>query len=81
MSILVMIKEVGELNTDYWPDYSLPLQADFRQPDFQQAFFGVNYHKLQAIKAKYDPDDLFYALTAVNSDQWAEQQDGRLCKV
>ncbi|PCG97577.1 FAD-binding, type 2 [Penicillium occitanis (nom. inval.)] len=55
-------------------------EADFRQPDFQQAFFGANYQQLQAVKAKYDPDDLFYALTAVNSDQWTELEDGRLCK-
>ncbi|EED23613.1 FAD/FMN-containing isoamyl alcohol oxidase MreA [Talaromyces stipitatus ATCC 10500] len=56
-------------------------EADFRQPDFQQAFFGENYQKLQSIKAKYDPYDLFYAITTVNSDQWTELEDGRLCKV
>jgi FAD/FMN-containing dehydrogenase len=55
-------------------------EADFRQPDFQQAFFGANYQQLQSIKAKYDPDNLFYAITAVDSDQWTELEDGRLCQ-
>lgn len=55
-------------------------EADFRQPDFKSVFYGSHYDKLNAIKAKYDPEDRFYALTAVGSDRWAQQQDGRLCR-
>ncbi|KAL2847776.1 hypothetical protein BJY01DRAFT_234168 [Aspergillus pseudoustus] len=55
-------------------------EADFRQPDFQRAFYGDNYGKLRAIKAKYDPHDLFYALTAVGSEDWVQREDGRLCR-
>ncbi|KAL4863901.1 hypothetical protein BDV12DRAFT_206087 [Aspergillus spectabilis] len=56
-------------------------EGDFRQPDFQQAFYGDNYGRLRAIKAKYDPDDIFHALTAVGSEEWTEGADGRLCRV
>ena len=56
-------------------------EADFRQPDFQTTFYGGNYQKLLAIKNKYDPDNIFYALTGVGSDQWTQAADGRLCKV
>ncbi|KAI1095728.1 FAD binding domain-containing protein [Rostrohypoxylon terebratum] len=55
-------------------------EADFRQPDWQTAFYGVNYDTLRDIKKKYDPEDLFYGLTAVGSDEWAVQADGRLCR-
>ncbi|RMZ37648.1 hypothetical protein AFCA_001903 [Aspergillus flavus] len=55
-------------------------EADFHQPDFKTAFFGNNYDKLRAIKAKYDPNDLFYALTAVGSDEWTVSESGRMCR-
>ncbi|CAJ2507919.1 Uu.00g091050.m01.CDS01 [Anthostomella pinea] len=56
-------------------------EGDFRQPDFQQVFYGDNYNTLLAIKDKYDPKDLLYGLTAVGSERWASQSDGRLCRV
>ncbi|KAL2008121.1 hypothetical protein VTN00DRAFT_8103 [Thermoascus crustaceus] len=55
-------------------------EADFRQPNFQQAFYGSNYQTLRQIKDKYDPFDMFYATTAVGSDEWTESSDGRLCR-
>ncbi|KAJ5771956.1 FAD binding domain protein [Penicillium odoratum] len=54
--------------------------ADFRQPDFKSAFYGENYHKLRSIKTKYDPNDLFYGLTAVGSDEWTISDSGRMCR-
>ncbi|KAI1195866.1 hypothetical protein F5X97DRAFT_306967 [Nemania serpens] len=56
-------------------------EADFQQPDFQQAIYGDNYGKLVGIKDKYDPREVFYAKTAVGSDRWAEDSSGRLCKI
>lgn len=56
-------------------------EADFRQPDFQDVFYGNNYDTLLSIKNKYDPEGLFYALTAVGSEKWASRLDGRLCLV
>lgn len=55
-------------------------EADFRQHNFQEAFFGSNYDRLLAIKNKYDPDHLFYAINAVGSEVWKVHGDGRMCK-
>ena len=56
-------------------------EADFQAPDFQNTFYGgrEQYEKLLAVKRKYDPDDIFYATTAVGSDRWEQRLDGRLC--
>ncbi|KAL8718368.1 MAG: hypothetical protein Q9225_004485 [Loekoesia sp. 1 TL-2023] len=56
-------------------------EADFLQPNWQETFYGANYNKLRATKAKYDPHDVFYATTAVGSDVWAVEGLGRLCRV
>ncbi|KAI0896946.1 FAD-binding domain-containing protein [Annulohypoxylon nitens] len=54
-------------------------EADFQQPNFQSVFYGDHYDRLLQIKRQYDPDDIFYAKTAVGSEFWKEQVDGRLC--
>ena len=59
----------------------LSSQGDFRQPNFTDVFYGINYPALRSIKAKYDPNDIFYATTAVGSDEWTVLNDGRLCKL
>ncbi|MCJ1250002.1 hypothetical protein MMC30_007228 [Trapelia coarctata] len=56
-------------------------EGDFLQPNWQETFYGVNYKRLRAIKAKYDPHSMFYATTAVGSDEWVVASDGRLCKL
>lgn len=55
-------------------------EADFLQPNFQQAFFGDKYERLLAIKKKYDPDMFFYATKAVGSEVWSVAEDGHMCK-
>ncbi|KAI1637124.1 FAD binding domain-containing protein [Biscogniauxia mediterranea] len=55
-------------------------EADFQEPDFKAAFYGSHYAKLLSIKNTYDPQNIFYAKTAVGSDLWEEGLDGRLCK-
>ncbi len=54
-------------------------EADFQQPNFQQAFYGSNYDTLRTIKKTYDPDDIFYVLQGVGSESWTTADDGRLC--
>ena len=60
---------------------SYVLQGDPYQPNWQETFYGVNYQRLRSIKAKYDPNDIFYATTAVGSDEWEIEGPGRLCRV
>jgi hypothetical protein len=54
-------------------------EADFRQPNWQETFFGDNYATLLAIKRKWDPNSLFYGLRTVGSDTWTVANDGRMC--
>jgi len=55
-------------------------EGDFRQPDWQRVFYGVNYDRLKSIKDKYDPWHVLYAVTGVGSEYWKETADHRLCK-
>jgi hypothetical protein len=56
-------------------------EADWKQPNWQSTFYGSHYPALEEIKQKFDPDHMFYARTAVGSEAWVEQSDGRLCQV
>ncbi|KAL4879308.1 hypothetical protein BJY04DRAFT_193725 [Aspergillus karnatakaensis] len=55
-------------------------EADFQQPGWQGIFYGENYGALRQVKAKYDPNDVFYAWQAVGSDEWTVRDAGRLCR-
>jgi hypothetical protein len=55
-------------------------EADFREPDFQNSFFGANYEKLLAIKNKWDPQSMFYATVGVGSEFWSIAEDGHMCR-
>lgn len=55
-------------------------EANFQEADWQTTFYGTNYARLKSIKAKYDPNDLLYGLTAVGSEAWEADSDGRLCR-
>ncbi|THU80375.1 FAD-binding domain-containing protein [Dendrothele bispora CBS 962.96] len=56
-------------------------EADSNEPDWQNSFYGENYGRLLSIKDKYDPDQILYGSTAVGGDRWAEDSDGRLCRI
>lgn len=83
-----MVADQRKITNEYVPLFSALApesgaylnEADFNQPNWQTAFYGKNYDRLREIKAKYDPDDVFYATTAVGSDEWQVTNDGRLCK-
>nr|WCO08180.1 RNase T2 protein [Pestalotiopsis microspora] len=62
-------------------------EADRLEPDFQQSFYGDKYPRLLYLKRKCDPLDVFYAATAVGSEDWHIRvesglpgENGRLCR-
>ncbi|KAI0197065.1 putative isoamyl alcohol oxidase [Xylaria flabelliformis] len=55
-------------------------EANRRQEDWKESFYGINYDRLLSIKKAYDPEDLFYAVAAVGSDAWIPDSSGRLCR-
>ncbi|ORY64797.1 uncharacterized protein BCR38DRAFT_341988 [Pseudomassariella vexata] len=54
-------------------------EGDFRQANFQDAFWGSNYQRLLDIKKRWDPTDLLYATKGVGSEAWTISDDGRMC--
>jgi hypothetical protein len=47
---------------------------------WQETFYGSNYAKLRDIKDRWDPESVFYAYTAVGSEDWVVDGSGRLCR-
>lgn len=46
-------------------------ESNFFEPHWQQSFWGSNYSRLLAVKAKYDPDGLFFVHHGVGSERWS----------
>jgi hypothetical protein len=59
---------------------SLRIQANWNEPNFQQAFWGSNYERLKGIKKAVDPDDVFWCHVCVGNEGWEEIGD-YLCRV
>lgn len=55
-------------------------EADYAQPNWREAFFGVNYAELVTVKRKWDPSSLFWALEVPGSEAWTVAGDGRMCR-
>jgi FAD/FMN-containing dehydrogenase len=53
-------------------------ESNYFNESWRQAFWGTNYPKLQAVKAKYDPDGLFFVHHGVGSDPWSADGFTRL---
>lgn len=45
-------------------------EGDVLEPNFRVTFFGRNYRRLEKIKTKYDPNDLFIVPVGVRSEFW-----------
>ncbi|KAB5545730.1 hypothetical protein GE09DRAFT_217595 [Coniochaeta sp. 2T2.1] len=51
------------------------------QPNWQEHFWGENYPRLASIKKKYDPEEVFYAVSTPGTEDWVQiESDTRLCK-
>jgi len=46
-------------------------ESNYFNPRWQAAYWGANYPRLQAVKAKYDPDGLFFTHNGVGSEGWS----------
>jgi FAD/FMN-containing dehydrogenase len=46
-------------------------ETDFFQANWQDAFWGENYARLSEVKAKYDPEGLFFLHHGVGSESWS----------
>lgn len=55
-------------------------EADFRQGNWREVFFGDSYHRLLQVKRKWDPEGFFYVLKGVGSEMWSVSEQGRMCR-
>lgn len=55
-------------------------ETNFFESDWQRSFWGANYLRLQAVKATYDPDGLFFVHHGVGSEDWSDDGFIRLSK-
>jgi FAD/FMN-containing dehydrogenase len=46
-------------------------ESNYFEKRWQQSYWGMNYSRLAAIKAKYDPKGLFFVHNGVGSEQWS----------
>jgi FAD/FMN-containing dehydrogenase len=53
-------------------------ESNFFERSWQQSFWGSNYPRLQAVKAKYDPEGLFFVHHGVGSEDWNDDGFSRL---
>jgi len=53
-------------------------ESSFFERDWQRAYWGPNYPKLQQLKKKYDPEGLFFVHHGVGSEEWSADGFTRL---
>lgn len=70
---------VGPGKTDFISS-SFFLKANPIEPGWQWSFYGPNYARLREIKDYYDPEGLLWCPQCVGSEDWLQQQDGKLCR-
>ena len=53
-------------------------ESNYFEENWQRAFWGANYPRLRAVKAKYDPEGLFFVHHGVGSEDWSPDGFTRL---
>ncbi|KAL4867994.1 hypothetical protein BDV12DRAFT_197705 [Aspergillus spectabilis] len=56
-------------------------EANYRQENWSEEFFGAHWRRLARIKRRWDPRGVFYARLSPGADLWIEGDDGRLCEL
>ena len=46
-------------------------ESNYFESRWQQSFWGANHERLRAVKARYDPDGLFFVHHGVGSEAWS----------
>jgi len=46
-------------------------ESNFFEPAWQRSFWGAHHARLRAVKAKYDPEGLFFVHHGVGSEEWS----------
>jgi hypothetical protein len=73
--IMPRVKEATPGGTTYMNE------ADFREPNWKEEFYGEHYERLLKVKKKWDPEGLLYVYKGVGSDAWDVGGDGRMCRM
>jgi len=55
-------------------------ESNYFNASWQQAFWGSNYPRLRAVKAKYDADGLFFVHHGVGSEDWSADGFTRIAR-
>lgn len=72
----------GDALTALAPDTGTYMnEAGREDPDWKANFYGSNYDRLLDIKKQRDPESVFYCPICIGSDEWVEDESGRLCRV
>ena len=53
-------------------------ESNYFEQKWQESYWGTNYPRLRAAKAKYDPDGLFFVHHGVGSEDWSNDGFDRL---
>jgi FAD/FMN-containing dehydrogenase len=53
-------------------------EGNYFEPNWQHAYWGANYSRLEMVKAKYDPTGLFFVHNGVGSEKWSADGFSRL---
>ena len=46
-------------------------ESNYFEKNWQQSYWGAHHPRLAEIKAKYDPQGLFFVHNGVGSEQWS----------
>ena len=71
-------KAMGELRKVAPEPASYVSESNFFEKGWQHSYWGANYPRLQAVKAKYDPTGLFFVHNGVGSEEWSADGFTRL---